>query len=503
MSLLEPKQSLAYLSWYFGRDDQNLVYVGSQAACEEVAAMIADLAAPKTEEWPEEVRADLDELAEFLRDHIHPQYLLATTVTNGVAFHYGQMPSIIRKSLEDYFDEGLLRFLVSTSTLLHGVNLPAKNLFLLDPTTGNEWPGPHANPVTPAEFWNLAGRAGRLGREFEGNVFIIDQAHWRSNPVDQDRRQPITAALDEHLTLKRDELLQFIREDDHRSGVHEGLESAFVRLFNEYRRGTIDRTLTRSYGGDTEKAAELNKVIETAAARVTVPPELTERHITVSVFRQQDMYNYLLKQVRLKGPEEYIPVHPRSDWNVAYASLLRLLKRIHNHFERLPKSDNSHKYYARLALRWMRGDPLPWLISDAYEYKKKRAKRGVPAIGPLIRQVMSDVEQDLCFRYVKYTRCCLDLLQHVLHETGNAELVGRIPSIPLYLELGASSCTMVSLIGLGLSRTTSGILADKAVNKDMDTRQAEAWLLRQNLEGLGVPGICMREVEKLWTVKRT
>ena len=498
-SLFDPKQSLAYLSWYFGREDQNLVYAGSPAACEDVAAMIADLSARAAAERPEEVRAELAELAQFLRDHIHPQYLLATTVTSGVAFHYGQMPSIVRKSLEDFFDEGLLRFLVSTSTLLHGVNLPAKNLFLLDPTKGDEWPGPNALPVTPAEFWNLAGRAGRLGREFEGNVFIIDQAKWRSNPVDQDKRQTITAALDDHLNAKRDQLIDFVKKDDHGSGREQGLESAFARLFNEFRKGTLDRTLEKSYGTDKAKAAELRALMETAAKRVTLPQEVTERHITVSPFRQQDMYDYLVKQIKAKGASEYIPVHPRSEWLAAYTSLLRLLKRIHTHFERIPAKDMSHKYFVGIALRWMRGDSLPRLISDAYEYKTKKAIRGTPAVGPVIRQVMSDIEQELCFRYVKYTRCCLDLLQYALHQTGNGNLVSRIPSIPLYLELGASSGTMVSLIGLGLSRTTSGILAEKAVNKEMDTHSAEAWLLRQNLEGMGVPGICIREVEKLWS----
>jgi hypothetical protein len=498
-SLLDMKQSLAYLSWHFGRDDQNLVYVGSPAACEDVAAMIADLAGPAAEMRPEEERVELNELAQFLRDHIHEQYLLANTVASGVAFHYGQMPSIVRKSLEDYFDEGILRFLVSTSTLLHGVNLPAKNLFLLDPTKGDEWPGATATPVSPPEFWNLAGRAGRLGREFEGNVFIIDQGRWRANPVDQDKRQAITAALGEQLTTKRDELLDFIRKDDHGSGTQQALESAFVRVFNEYRRGNLDRLLAKFYGTDTAKAAELREALENASKRVSLPADITEHHITVSVFRQQDMYDYLISSIQKKGPEQYIPVHPRSDWNDAYKSLLRLLKRIHNYFECLPKENRSHLYFAGAALRWMRGDPLPLLISDAYEYKKKHARRRPPSIASVIRQVMSDIEQDLCFRYVKYTRCYLDLLKHALDQTGNGSLESRIPSIPLFLELGASSKTTVSLIGLGLSRTTSGILAEKAVNTEMDTRQAEAWLQRQNLEGMGVPGVCIREVEKVWS----
>src|SRR5262249_36053255 len=41
--LSDKRQTLAYLSWHFGRNDQNLVYVGSPAACETVANMISEL----------------------------------------------------------------------------------------------------------------------------------------------------------------------------------------------------------------------------------------------------------------------------------------------------------------------------------------------------------------------------------------------------------------------------------------------------------------------------
>ena len=56
---------------------------------------------------------------------------------------------------------------------------------------------------------------------------------------------------------------------------------------------------------------------------------------------------------------------------------------------------------------------------------------------------------------------------------------------------------MVSLVSMGLSRTTAGIIAGKAANPGMSPLETEDWLFKQNLEGLGISGICIREVEKL------
>src|SRR5690606_29008122 len=50
-----------------------------------------------------------------------------------------------------------------TSTLLEGVNLPAKNIFILSNAIG-------LTKFTDIDFWNLAGRAGRLTQELSGNI---------------------------------------------------------------------------------------------------------------------------------------------------------------------------------------------------------------------------------------------------------------------------------------------------------------------------------------------
>jgi replicative superfamily II helicase len=520
VEMLQRPQTLATLSWYFGREDQSLVYVGSQAAAEEVASFIAQLREPQMATAAQAVREELSDFSTFLREHVHRDYILAETVKNGVAFHYGQMPAVVRQAIEDQFDEGLIRHLVSTSTLLHGVNLPAKNLFILDPTSGGEWNTANADPISGPEFWNLAGRAGRLGKEFEGNVFLVNHASWKADQLNQPKKQPIQPALDCQVKDKKSDLLKFIGDTSHASGKDEtqGTESAFMRLFNEARKGTLATTLSRVCGDDNTTIAEITAAINAVVPEVTLPTTLTERHITISALRQQEMYESLKKKVEDNGPDDYIPPHPSVEWAIAYAKMHRLIRRIHSNFEKLPGKDKSQFYFASLALLWMRGEPLPQLIDSAIKYAKgqqvKKAKEKAEAreaegktvkkkeisvnTASIIRGVMSNIENDLRFRYVKYISCYSDILRIVLRETGNTASLESIPSLPLYLELGACSGTMVSLITLGLSRTAAGIIARKAAIQNMTPSAAEDWLLKFNLEAAGVPGICIREVEKIW-----
>jgi hypothetical protein len=100
----KPEQRLATVSWAVGKHDQNLVYVGGPAKCEVVSDFLRQFA---VSEGNGSVNVDVhqrrEEFAAFLREHIHPQYLLADTVLAGVGFHYGNMPSTVRKTLEEYF----------------------------------------------------------------------------------------------------------------------------------------------------------------------------------------------------------------------------------------------------------------------------------------------------------------------------------------------------------------------------------------------------------------
>lgn len=63
---------------------------------------------------------DYEEFVSSIEEEMHEQYTLITCLRSGVAFHYGNMPSIIRNGIEYFFKRGDIKFIVCTSTLLQG-----------------------------------------------------------------------------------------------------------------------------------------------------------------------------------------------------------------------------------------------------------------------------------------------------------------------------------------------------------------------------------------------
>ena len=489
VELYDPKSTLAYLSWEFGKGNKNIVYAGGQALCEDIASKITELR--RGEETPSK---EVAEFAQFVKDHIHPKYVLGTTLEKGVAFHYGNMPAIIRRTIEGLFSEGKIDFLVCTSTLLQGINLPAKNLFMLNPTKGRVKGAD--KPLTSIDFWNLAGRAGRLGKDYEGNVFLINLDTWIGNPLKGEKRQTIYPSLSRHLCERTDDLIEFIRNKEHPSGEpgNEGVECTFVKLFNDYSKGNLDKTLSQvkdRVGED--KIIEIREAVKEAKEHVNVPTEILDKNITISPYRQQTMLDLLEREIENDGARILIPLHPLS--HNAYTSLLRVFRNVHRYFEQ--RTTESYRYFAMLAVKWMRGDPYREIIEGAYRYKKGHMKYGRdPSVATVIRNVMEDIEQNLRFRYLNYTSCYIDLLKEALIKTGNSSYVDRIPNIPLFLEFGASSTTMVSLMGIGLSRTTAHLLSSMTPNKGMSSFEALDWLKQLRLESIDLPAVCIREIRK-------
>lgn len=104
-------------------------------------------------------------------------HILTQALHYGVALHFGPLPDPVREAIEDEFKNGKIQILVSTNTLGQGVNLPVKTAIIYslertwtvkDPDT-DEYVVRHSY-VTKRDFWNICGRAGRAGKETEGQV---------------------------------------------------------------------------------------------------------------------------------------------------------------------------------------------------------------------------------------------------------------------------------------------------------------------------------------------
>jgi hypothetical protein len=84
-----------------------------------------------------------------------------------------------------------------------------------------------------------------------------------------------------------------------------------------------------------------------------------------------------------------------------------------------------------------------------------------------------------------------------LEQAGHQDLVPSIPSVPVYLEIGASDKTMISFISLGLSRVAAMKLNEMSLRKDLNEQEALTWLRTRSSDILGLSPLLLKEVEAI------
>lgn len=150
------------------------------------------------------------------------EYCSATQAAKiGIYTHHGNTPYGLRLSVEHAMKEGLVRFVICTSTLAQGVNLPIRYLIVTSIYQGED-------RIKARDFHNLIGRAGRAGMHTEGSIIfadsvVYDEKNWRWEQVkgllNPDSSEPCSSTLlslfnkfhgmDEDTTLEVD-ILDFV-----------------------------------------------------------------------------------------------------------------------------------------------------------------------------------------------------------------------------------------------------------------------------------------------------
>jgi ATP-dependent RNA helicase HelY len=90
----------------------------------------------------------------------------------GVAAHHAGMLPTFKEVVEHLFVNGLVKAVFATETLALGINMPARSVVL---EKLSKWNGETHAEVTPGEFTQLTGRAGRRGIDVEGHAVVLWQ----------------------------------------------------------------------------------------------------------------------------------------------------------------------------------------------------------------------------------------------------------------------------------------------------------------------------------------
>lgn len=420
----------------------NLIYANGAAEAEKIARILFDL------QLDDVVDERLEALIKLVKMTIHTHYDLVTVLKRRIAFHYGNMPLIIKNQIEKLFKAGCIKYLVCTSTLMEGVNLPAKSIFVRAPQKGR------GIPMNAVDFWNLAGRAGRQGKEFQGNIVCIDTNNndlWKDTLYRTKKKYPISSSIETVLKNEAHEIVQYIDADlagtlSRRNSLY---EHAITYVMAEHTRNNGLANTKISSLISHEMLSSIQNAVESILKSVELPPDILLRHQGISPIAQQALLSYF--KGYKKDLQQLIPLMPE-DTN-AIDNYNRIIVRIQKYFD--GGTVNNYNYYrAMLVVKWMRGYTLARIINDNEHFfnsGKAKKKKELPTI---IRDTMKDIDEYARFLFVKQSACYIDILSYYFNSTNN-DLVQQIPSLNIWLEFGASQDTLIALMNLGLSRTSA------------------------------------------------
>jgi ATP-dependent RNA helicase HelY len=93
-------------------------------------------------------------------------------LSSGIASHHaGQVP-VFKETVEELFQAGLVKVVFATETLSLGINMPARTVVIESLT---KFTGERHEVMTPGEFTQLTGRAGRRGIDALGHAVVLRQ----------------------------------------------------------------------------------------------------------------------------------------------------------------------------------------------------------------------------------------------------------------------------------------------------------------------------------------
>lgn len=447
-----------------GKNCKNIVY------CNTVADTI-DFALKFSKGLPEQNDARIDSLIELIKSYIHKDYFLIDCLKKGVAFHFGRLPQRIRERIERLFEEKVIDYMFCTSTLLEGVNLPAKNIFIFSNAIGN-------SKFSDVDFWNLAGRAGRLSKELSGNIICVrieDKKNRWDNPnkdLEVVRNKKIEAVKPLVINGQKNfytNLDYSLRDKDFTRANYSQTEKEvwdhYANIVFSHQASKTDSILMSNF---LRKNADGKKLLERMEKENHIPLYILEQCSNIKVIYQNKVWE------KIKESESAFPNE------ITTQTCLEVLEKMYDYYNwgeeeskgRNPmvKQRTRLQYFAVLMYSWMRSTPLNMMIIYIINYYKRKGEiwdrnemvifnpNDRNQINLIINNLISDIDNVLRFKIKNYF---LNYYLIVSEKVGKQNAGANWAE---YVEYGTTDDIIIELQNIGLPRHLSMMIKDDYID---------------------------------------
>lgn len=159
--------------------DKNIVFFTKPRDIESFAQKMID-SLPDVETSPQ-LKSAIENISEYL----NPEYTLVKCLRKGIVYHHSAVPDTIRLYVEHLYSScPEIKYIITNSTLLEGVNIPASKLFVMDNRAGQR-------NLSASSFKNLIGRICRFSEVFnkangsmkklEPEIYFVSDGYFKKN----------------------------------------------------------------------------------------------------------------------------------------------------------------------------------------------------------------------------------------------------------------------------------------------------------------------------------
>jgi hypothetical protein len=120
------------------------------------------------------VSTDVEIVRDFLSEELGESFPLVSYIERGVGVHHAGLSEDARALIEWLLERDRLKFLAATTTIAQGVNFPVASVIL----ASHQYP--YGVDMPPQDFWNVAGRTGRIGQGDLGIVVLAAKDEQRA-----------------------------------------------------------------------------------------------------------------------------------------------------------------------------------------------------------------------------------------------------------------------------------------------------------------------------------
>lgn len=331
-----------------------------------------------------QVHDDVQLVQRFLAAEISEDFELIDMLSKGVVVHHAGLPAEALSLIEWLTEAGHVRVMCATTTIAQGLNFPVSSVFLATRKL------PYGNEMSHRAFWNLAGRAGRIGHDSVGVIGIA--AGSKPNEIRQ-YVSDATAALVSRLEKMLNELqatgnlanLSIVIQDEQWADFR----SYIAHLWNEKRNldaviGEAEQLLRNTYGfGSLRAKADLasqekaDALLEATKGYVRVLAEHQENASLADVtgFSPEGVRTTLLALNNLENRLTLADWEPISlfgdNAQSVLPSLMGIMLRVpqlQDGLRDISKGEgNSHRKLADITQAWVTGSSIETIAKTYFE----------------------------------------------------------------------------------------------------------------------------------------